>query len=54
MLKRKLETLDDIIAEQNRLMNGNPIEKTKEEWEELDREMSEIIRKDKGKRVQTA
>ena len=54
MADKELKTLDDVIAEQNRLMAGNPIEKTKEEWEGLDREMNEIIRKNKEKKVQTA
>ena len=52
MVDDRFETLDEVIAEQNRLMNGKIPRKTKEEWEEHDRLMREIIRKDKEKMVQ--
>ena len=57
MPNKNFESLDEVIAEQNRLMNGKIPEKTKEEWEELDRLMSEVISKDKEKKakvIQTA
>ena len=54
MTDKKMETLDDVIAEQNRLMDGNPIERTKEEREETDRLVREIVRKNREKKIQTA
>ena len=52
MNDEKFKTLDDVLEEQNRLMNGVPFRLTEEEWEQHDKEMSEIIRKDKEKRAQ--
>ena len=52
MSKKEFKTLDDVLEEQNRLMNGVPFELTEEEWEQHDKEMTEIIRKDKEKKAQ--
>jgi hypothetical protein len=43
--------LDDIIAEQNRLMNGEPFVFTEEEWAQHSLEMSAVIKRDKERRV---
>ena len=52
MIKKEFESLDEVIAEQNRLMNGKIPRRTKEECEETGRLIREIMRKDKEKRAQ--
>ena len=52
MMDNKFKTLDDVLEEQNRLMNGVPFRFTEEEWEQHNKEMTEIIRKNKEKKAQ--
>ena len=52
MIKREFESLDEVIAEQNRLMNGKIPRRTEAECEETGRLIREIMRKDKEKRAQ--
>ena len=52
MFDEKMISLDDTIAEQNRLMNGKIPRRTEAECEETGRLIREIMRKDKEKRAQ--